>query len=108
MLLNDASMGPQLDSCGRPGGFDPHGPYMVLQWGRNLTVAEGPYSVTWMMSIVELQWGRNLTVAEGCIRNVSNVHFLMLQWGRNLTVAEGSTMPGSTFPRMVRFNGAAT
>ena len=37
-----ASMGPQLDSCGRvtgPGDAAP--PVPTLQWGRNLIVAEG-------------------------------------------------------------------
>ena len=38
----EASMGPQLDSCGRRGPIRrtrPGSP--LLQWGRNLTVAEG-------------------------------------------------------------------
>ena len=40
-----ASMGPQLDSCGRmmPSRYDEV--QDGLQWGRNLTVAEGPLSL---------------------------------------------------------------
>ena len=37
----DASMGPQLDSCGKLPEIDPVlGEVYTLQWGRNLTVAE--------------------------------------------------------------------
>ena len=59
-------MGPQLDSCGR------------------LTIAHKT------LAAPELQWGRNLTVAEGCSGEVSNFRLYELQWGRNLTVAEGT------------------
>ena len=36
-----ASMGPQLDSCGRLAAFASIAPDDKLQWGRNLIVAEG-------------------------------------------------------------------
>ena len=36
-----------------------------LQWGRNLTVAEGEYAKMMSGEAAKLQWGRNLTVAEG-------------------------------------------
>ena len=36
-----------------------------LQWGRNLTVAEGGPHDPYYMPMGKLQWGRNLTVAEG-------------------------------------------
>ena len=39
----------------------------MLQWGRNLTVAEGYYQACTLGRIVGLQWGRNLTVAEGLV-----------------------------------------
>ena len=39
---------------------------MLLQWGRNLTVAEGQDTVErYLGKACSLQWGRNLTVAEG-------------------------------------------
>ena len=37
----------------------------MLQWGRNLTVAEGLCRKCYRWATKELQWGRNLTVAEG-------------------------------------------
>ena len=42
-MWNDekASMGPQLDSCGRIGMVGESKAGNKLQWGRNLTVAEG-------------------------------------------------------------------
>ena len=56
----------------------------------------------------KLQWGRNLTVAEGDLRARFDLDAFKLQWGRNLTVAEG----GGPFPHFcavkVSFNGAAT
>ena len=61
-----ASMGPQLDSCGRL--YVPlrnEGLAARLQWGRNLTVAEGVGAQARAALVVPLQWGRNLTVAEG-------------------------------------------
>ena len=44
--------------------------YGELQWGRNLTVAEGERLCARLMSVALLQWGRNLTVAEGRAKNV--------------------------------------
>ena len=42
LSLETASMGPQLDSCGRrPAGEALPLAKALLQWGRNLTVAEG-------------------------------------------------------------------
>ena len=61
-----------------------------LQWGRNLTVAEGSYTCAVNNLPAALQWGRNLTVAEGRATIQACSHSSMLQWGRNLTVAEGS------------------
>ena len=61
------SMGPQLDSCGRLPIFHHGLPHFLLQWGRNLTVAEGSAFLFPLGVGVELQWGRNLTVAEGSI-----------------------------------------
>ena len=60
-----ASMGPQLDSCGREEAAE-IGRYLVeLQWGRNLIVAEGMSHDSDFVAYVRLQWGRNLIVAEG-------------------------------------------
>ena len=58
-------MGPQLDSCGRPAIAPPPLASVSLQWGRNLTVAEGSWTAAAARAAASLQWGRNLTVAEG-------------------------------------------
>ena len=43
---------------------------------------------------VVLQWGRNLSVAEGSVRGLAAANGRRLQWGRNLSVAEGGRPPG--------------
>ena len=49
--ISAASMGPQLDSCGRMrDAAGKHAPIGALQWGRNLTVAEGSTS-TWSQCV---------------------------------------------------------
>ena len=78
-----ASMGPQLDSCGR--------------WSE----------VYKEIPMAQLQWGRNLTVAEGATYTDEGRVKFALQWGRNLTVAEGGTELLEQRPKQ-RFNGAAT
>ena len=86
-----ASMGPQLDSCGRGLGALPlHNWQFRLQWGRNLTVAEGCTNQDGPPDGATLQWGRNLTVAEGAGAVLDRARAAVLQWGRNLTVAEGA------------------
>ena len=55
-----------------------------------------------------LQWGRNLTVAEGVARVRFQEREQELQWGRNLTVAEGCGAPTGPESYFCRFNGAAT
>ena len=65
-------MGPQLDSCGRACRPPLSAcPSFVLQWGRNLTVAEGLSTLKSGFDEIKLQWGRNLTVAEGGARRLA-------------------------------------
>ena len=54
-----------------------------------------------------LQWGRNLIVAEGQLAPLVREEQGVLQWGRNLIVAEG-TRRGVSGQRGRSFNGAAT
>ena len=68
LLGLEASMGPQLDSCGRPMERKVRPWRDVLQWGRNLIVAEGSRIKTRIKTSPKLQWGRNLIVAEGVRR----------------------------------------
>ena len=76
-------MGPQLDSCGRDFVGAPRERRCVLQWGRNLIVAEGDRPHPHAPVRAPLQWGRNLIVAEG-------------------------PAPPRRWPRRTGFNGAAT
>ena len=106
-------MGPQLDSCGRDPKLYKECMQDLLQWGRNLIVAEGPPILVYHPADQTLQWGRNLIVAEGIEPNDSRLGMILasmgpqldscgrrvpgpvprgvstLQWGRNLIVAEG-------------------
>ena len=83
-------MGPQLDSCGRTVRAAVAATALGrLQWGRNLTVAEGAKAKRKADIEAALQWGRNLTVAEGVDYLINQDNARPLQWGRNLTVAEG-------------------
>ena len=55
-----------------------------------------------------LQWGRNLSVAETQITKSVKAAPATLQWGRNLSVAETSGLPGHPRFKNGHFNGAAT
>ena len=74
-----------------------------------MTVAEGRVGRNKVEhQYVTLQWGRNLTVAEGAAGQRHSEFMEKLQWGRNLTVAEGSLMLEKAYPNKPGFNGAAT
>ena len=55
-----------------------------------------------------LQWGRDLSVAEGVRITVIPNDADPLQWGRDLSVAEGTCSTGRARSRRPGFNGAAT
>ena len=82
-------MGPQPFGCGRKNICICQVIFRGLQWGRNLSVAEGETPPQTAGSRRRLQWGRNLSVAEGATRSSRAASGLPLQWGRNLSVAEG-------------------
>ena len=85
-----ASMGPQLDSCGRPLGVDECELCKAASMGPQLdSCGRGPCRGRLSVGPLKLQWGRNLTVAEGYIIVGDINSYGSLQWGRNLTVAEG-------------------
>ena len=60
----EASMGPQLVRCGMPNASGVKIGDTVLQWGRNLFVAECYTGAQNRTHVWMLQWGRNLFVAE--------------------------------------------
>ena len=98
-------MGPQLDSCGWFAEKDIGAANGPLQWGRNLTVADGsdrPYHHVGIASMGPQldSCGWPAHVGRAPLTNP-------LQWGRNLTVADGRgrwMQAAST----LGFNGAAT
>ena len=69
-----------------------------LQWGRDLSVAEGCWSISDSRRLPMLQWGRDLSVAEGHGRALSFLTGTTLQWGRDLSVAEVRTTARSFRP----------
>ena len=77
-------MGPQLDSCGRGGtaGMIPEDP--------------------------GLQWGRNLTVAEGLVRILSPLWISSASMGPQLDSCGRLDTSSMERPEMRGFNGAAT
>ena len=101
-------MGPQLDSCGWHDEAAANRATMAgLQWGRNLTVADGYCRKVGLAPFGQLQWGRNLTVADGGSMRAAAAASGPLQWGRNLTVADG-VGPAYDAAYRAGFNGAAT
>ena len=66
-----ASMGPQPFGCGRGSEDVLFFDAPMLQWGRNLSVAEGPSPDALPHDPATLQWGRNLSVAEGATPSAS-------------------------------------
>ena len=99
-----ASMGPRPFGRGRPGAGCGRRPGAGLQWGRDLSVAEGGPERARHRSINQLQWGRDLSVAEGGARPLMKLPTFQLQWGRDLSVAEG----GSRGPRDTRGRNRAS
>ena len=67
----------------------PSTPRSSLQWGRDLSVAEGGRRPGRQNRTITLQWGRDLSVAEGGSRTPTPARPAGLQWGRDLSVAEG-------------------
>ena len=102
-----ASMGPQPFGCGRPTLSSTLNIHSSLQWGRNLSVAEGARRDEGATGHSRLQWGRNLSVAEGPY----GFDLIMLDFGFN-GAATFRLRKGRRGPAPRRhgrsFNGAAT
>ena len=106
-------MGPRPFGRGRGNGITAWDRLAPLQWGRDLSVAEGNGQPRENGSPHALQWGRDLSVAEGAMPAASTTTpygasmgprpfgrgrlmackgicaTMPLQWGRDLSVAEG-------------------
>ena len=81
---------------------------LVLQWGRNFSVAETRSRIGKSKECGLLQWGRNFIVAETISSLTSTTLQFTLQWGRNFIVAETSLPFFCTSHPSLSFNGAAT
>src|SRR5579884_3548865 len=125
-------MGPRLNSRGDSRGGPSLRGNRMLQWGRDLIVAETrPYREPSRL-FTELQWGRDLIVAETPARGsteaaraaasmgprlnsrgnpehpAADSRHPRLQWGRDLIVAE-TVILSAKYPSVIMsFNGAAT
>ena len=60
----------------------------MLQWSRDLSVAETLELDLAFWVVDWLQWSRDLSVAETSKRSADVVHVRKLQWSRDLSVAE--------------------
>ena len=102
-----ASMEPQLEGCGKFRGMCGRDHASVLQWSRNLRVAESSCQRRFSAALHALQWSRNLRVAESAAVN-RNRRFDCASMEPQL---EGCGKDGKRRPRArprQGFNGAAT
>ena len=89
-----ASMGPQPFGCGRcraTGGFQSRSP---LQWGRNLSVAEGPRAGPFRTRRRGFNGAATFRLRKVRAHATEGHATRALQWGRNLSVAEGRWWAG--------------
>ena len=104
---SDASMGPQLGSCGRSPIGEMHSPLAsMLQWGRSLTVAEGAGQGPHHCGRHGASMGPQLGSCGRFGRRSRTPRYELLQWGRSLAAAEGAR-PHRAARWSRCFNGAA-
>ncbi len=60
----------------------------MLQWGRDLSIAEFTDEELAAIGCKMLQWGRDLSIAEFIRQGIGEVYSRRLQWGRDLSIAE--------------------
>ena len=80
---------------------------ILLQWGRDLWIAEMLQIAAVVPAIWLLQCGRGLSIAEIKIEYLLFDRRYLLQWGRDLSIAEMGTHFVLGLGGMARFNGAA-
>ena len=86
--VRGASMGPQLVRCGMMSSPEAHAYIGGASMGPQLVRCGMRPRPRRSRSRSLLQWGRNLFVAECNVTTISPHSDVMLQWGRNLFVAE--------------------
>ncbi len=68
----------------------------MLQWGRDVSVAEINANFSALQTCGKLQWGRDVSVAEIAYNaNANAARLWALQWGRDVSVAEICTRAAS-------------
>ena len=100
-------MGPRPFGRGR--GFDvrKHDDAALLQWGRDLSAAEGSHSVNDPPAFAGLQWGRDLSAAEGALPST----YVSVLWSFNGAATfrpRKASDHGCMLDLTSCFNGAAT
>ena len=60
----------------------------LLQWGRDLSIAESSRRPSSHRLSHQLQWGRDLSIAESASVSRPASRSRVLQWGRDLSIAE--------------------
>ena len=103
-----ASMGPQPFGCGRTARPCTRPPNLLLQWGRNLSVAEGKVFLRGTEGSLGLQWGRNLSVAEGKTIVKHDKQYRCASMGPQPFGCGRSSSFTELFEPALCFNGAAT
>ena len=79
-----------------------------LQWGRNLTVADGAGQHRCPEQAGAASMGPQLDSCGWAACDDLDAQIELLQWGRNLTVADGGRRAMRQGASLFRFNGAAT
>ena len=103
-----ASMGPRPFGRGRRGAWRAATPPIWLQWGRDLSVAEGRPHAVGQVPLYQLQWGRDLSVAEGLSHNCEVCGRVFASMGPRPFGRGRTSARSSRPPRPCGFNGAAT
>ena len=101
-------MGPQLDSCGRVYQAERKESEAMASMGPQLDSCGRKTTAAAVITSATLQWGRNLTVAEGPTRHQRNAQPELASMGPQLDSCGRDERQRRLEPLAHRFNGAAT
>ena len=103
-----ASMGPQLDSCGKPNLAEVEKRTGLLQWGRNLTVAESAVGRILAHLPVGASMGPQLDSCGKQVVAQAQIDQIGASMGPQLDSCGKGSAPSLAWCRIRSFNGAAT
>ena len=103
-----ASMGPRPFGRGRQMPYRTTTVANLLQWGRDLSVAEGVAARLARLCVDRFNGAATFRSRKALAQGGTQILYGQLQWGRDLSVAEGRLTGSSSSPCRWRFNGAAT